>query len=100
MDYLLDINQWNVALAFFFPLVVALIKQSGWSDKANAVVSAVTVAVVAAVSLAAQGELTLENWGASAVLLFTVSLAAYRGLWSPTGADSAIKDATSFVKGE
>jgi hypothetical protein len=79
---------------------MGFIKQSGWSQKANSILSAIVAAVTAAVTTAAAGELSLENWAGSFILVFTVAVAAYNGLWKPTGAEPAIKDATSFVKGE
>lgn len=100
MEFLGDLGQWNILVGFLFPLVMGLIKQSGWSHKTNAILSAVVAAVAAFVTTAAAGDLTAANWAESFILVFTVAVAAYNGLWKPTGAEPAIKDATSFVKAE
>jgi peptidoglycan/LPS O-acetylase OafA/YrhL len=91
--------QISAFIGFFFPLVAALVKQQGWSEKANAVVAAVAAVVVALVVTLQQGDVNAENWATSAITLFTAAVAAYAGFYKPTGIDTAIKDATSVKKG-
>lgn len=100
MSFLGDLGQWNIFVGFLFPLVAAVLKQTGWSTRVNAVVSFVAAAIAAFVTTANAGQLSLQHWAESLILVYTVAVAAYSGLWKPTGADGAIKDATSFVKGE
>jgi len=90
--------QVSAFIGFFFPLLAALVKQSGLSQRVNALIAAGAAVVVAVVTTAQQGDLTLENWGQSAIVLFTVAVASYSGFYKPTGIDGALKDATSFKK--
>jgi hypothetical protein len=91
--------QISAFIGFFFPLVAALVKQQGFSERVNAFVAGAAAIVTALVVTLQQGDVTAENWATSAITLFTAAVAAYAGFYKPTGIDTAIKDATSFKKG-
>jgi hypothetical protein len=90
--------QISAFIGFFFPLLAALVKQQGFSERVNAVVAGVAAVVTALVVTLQQGDVTAENWATSAIVLFTAAVAAYSGFYKPTGIDTALKDATSFRK--
>jgi len=94
-----NLLQLNIIVAFFFPLVMAFLKQDGWSQRVNSILSAIVAAIAAVVTTAADGNLSFAHWGESFVLIFTVAVAAYHGLWKPSGVEPAIQTATSVVRG-
>jgi VIT1/CCC1 family predicted Fe2+/Mn2+ transporter len=94
-----NLVQLSVAIGVFFPILAALVKQQGWSQRANAIVATVLAGVAGAVTAAMSDPgLSLETWGQSAVAIFVAAVAAFAGFYNPTGIDTAIKNATSFKK--
>lgn len=94
-----NLIQLSVAIGVFFPILAAIVKQQGWSSKANAVVATVLAGVTGYVTVAlSESGVSLEDWGTSSVAIFVAAVAAFAGFYSPTGIDTAIKNATSVKK--
>lgn len=93
-----NLVQLSVAIGVFFPLLVALVKQAGWSTGVNAVVALVSSAVAGFVTAYLAGTVSWDTWGESAVAIWLASGVAYATLWKPTGVNDALKNSTSVVK--
>ena len=101
-------NQALVIFAAVLPLLIALIKQSGWSPQANALVAfAIYIVVGVAGAWIANGVPTLETaveWVTTVTIIGTV---AYKLFWSNLGVtapdklsiEARVVEATSLVKG-
>jgi len=85
-------------IAFFVPLVVSLLKQTGWPQVANAIVAVVVYVVFGLLAVLVQGQTFDVNNIVPAVTIFTtVGTAAYVAFWRNWG-DPQIAAATSIVK--
>lgn len=94
-----NLVQISAFIGVFFPILAALVKQQGWSQRANAIVAAVLAGITGVVVAAQSAEgLSLETWGTSAIAIFVAAVAAFAGFYKPTGLDEAIKNATSVKK--
>lgn len=77
--------QLSALVGFLLPLVVSLVKQSGWSVKVQSVVSAVAVGIASLITVWADTGFTWDNWAASLITVFLVSKTSYEHFWKPTG---------------
>lgn len=86
-------------VAFFAPLVVSLIKQTGWPSSLNGIV-AIGVYVLFGIGavLSQSQNLTLDNIVPAVTTFTTVGTVAYMAFWKNTGLQTAITDSTSIVK--
>lgn len=81
------------------PFVISFVNQSGWSPKLKGLV-AFAACLGASVLLAAlHGELTLDSWRDTAILVTGASIAMYHLLWKPSGLAPAVEDATTIAPG-
>jgi hypothetical protein len=103
-------NPAFLLFTFLAPVLIALVKQAGWSPQANALVALACYVVVGALGAVMSGEpITLANTAALVATAGVVGTAAYQVVWSNlgTGADGTkpslderLTDATSVVKGD
>lgn len=93
-----NLVQLSLVIGVFFPIVAALVKQQGWTQRANAIVATVLALVTGVVAVLVEGNFTWERWGEATIAIFVAAVAAYSGFYKPTGIDEAIKNATSVVK--
>lgn len=105
----MDVTQ-NPAIILFAalsPLLIAFVKQSGWSPQVNAVVALVCYVVVGILGAVLSGEeLTLENAVQLIAIVTVVGTAAYNLIWSnlmvshdeAPSLDERITAITSIVK--
>lgn len=91
----------NPAVLIFsavLPLLIAFVKQAGWSSQVNALVALICYVVVGVAAVFFSGEeLTVENAVAIITVVTTVGTVAYNLFWKNFG-DERINEATSFVK--
>jgi len=89
------------------PLLIAFVKQSGWSRQVNAIVALVCYILVGVAGVLLSGqELTVENAVELIATATVVGSAAYKLVWDNLGAstdtdpslDERLTAATSFVK--
>lgn len=93
--------------AFFSPLLIAVLKQAGFSRQVNALIAQAAYVVVGIGAVLLSGEtISLDTLGQAAITATVVGSAAYNLLWSNLGAneegegsiDQRITEATSVVK--
>jgi hypothetical protein len=88
---------WLLAVGFFSPLVIAVIQQTRWSPRRQAVVAFLFYVVVAAVTAWLQGIFTAFGIVTAFLVIFVTAATAYRNLWKPTGIAPAIQNATPIA---
>jgi len=91
---------WTTIVAFFAPVVLDLIIQSGWSKRIQSIVAFLTAAVIGIVSAFFSGAFTGVGIITGILLAFVVTITAYKGFWKDVAPD--LKDQTSVrpsVKG-
>lgn len=101
------INPAFVLFSAVSPLLIALVKQQGWSRQVNALVALACYVVIGIAGALLSGEeLTVENATTLITIATLVGSAAYGIIWSNLGAeddgsnglDARLTAATSFVK--
>lgn len=88
---------WLLAVGFFSPLVIAVIQQTRWSPRRQAVTAFLFYVVVAAVTAWLQGIFTAFGIVTAFLVIFVTAATAYRNLWKPTGIAPAIQNATPIA---
>lgn len=101
----LTTNTAFVIFAAVSPLLIAFIKQSGFSRQVNALIALICYIVVGVLGVVLSGqELTLENAVNLIAVATVVGSAAYNLVWNNIGGDEAssldvkLTEVTSFVK--
>lgn len=101
-------NTAFVIFAAISPLLIAFIKQSGFSRQVNALIALVCYIVVGVVGVVLSGEpLTIDNAVNLIAVATVVGSAAYKLVWNNIGAsddespslEERLVEATSVVKG-
>ena len=87
---------WTTIVAFFAPLVLDLIIQSGWSKRVQAVVAFLASAVIGVTTAFFSGAFTGVGVVTGILLAFVVTITAYKGFWKPVVPE--LKEATSANK--
>lgn len=90
-----NLAQWSAVVAFFVPVVVALLSQQKWPSYIKACVFFAVSLVAAAGTSYFQGDLTGKRWFDSALIIVPAAAAFYYGWWKPTVAP-AIERLTSL----
>jgi len=79
-----NLQQWSAVVAFFVPIVVAVLTQTKWASWLKACVF-MAVSLVAATGTAYfEGSLTGKRWFESALIIVPAAAAFYYGWWKPT----------------
>lgn len=89
-----NLEMWSLIVGFLLPPALAIVQQSKWPDSVRAIVAFIACAVAGAVTAYLQGDLNLERWVESALVVLVTAIATYKGFWKPTVAP-AIESATS-----
>lgn len=84
---------WTSVVAFFAPVVLDLIIQSGWTARVQAVVAFLVSAVIGVVSAFFSGAFDGVGIVTGILLAFVVTITAYKGFWKQVTPN--LKDATS-----
>ena len=97
-------NTAFIVFAAISPLLIAFIKQSGWSIQVNALIAFACYVIVGVAGMLLSGEeLTIENAVQLIAVATVVGSAAYGLIWSniggETSVDERLTDVTSLVKG-
>ncbi len=86
-------------VALFAPLIVSLIKQSGWPSSVNGFIAVACYLVLGGIAVIVSGQaLTVDNFVPLAAIFTTVGTAAYYAFWQHTGVEAALTTSTSVVK--
>lgn len=98
-------NTAFVIFAAVSPLLIAFVKQSGFTRQVNALIALACYVIVGVVGVLLSGEpLTVENAVALIATATVVGSAAYNLVWNNIGGDDAptlderLTDATSIIK--
>ena len=95
----LELDPALVLLGLFMPPIVAIIKQSGFSQQINSAVALVVYLVATILWLWVRGEpISFASYTANAATLTVVGLTAYKMFWSGLGIDPVITEKTSVVR--
>jgi hypothetical protein len=92
------IEQWQIIIGFFLPLLLSLIIQSGFSRPVQAILAFIVSLVVTSVTMLIRGDLDAfdaTNYSAAVLSVFGFSIVFYQGWWKPTGIAPAIEERTS-----
>lgn len=84
---------WTAVVAFFAPVVLNLIIQTGWSDRAQAATAFLASAVIGVVTAYFSGLFTGVSIVTAILLAFVVTISAYKGFWKQV--TPSLKDATT-----
>ncbi len=90
-----NLTQWSAIVAFFVPLVVAVLNQEKWSAQVKAIVFFAVSLVAAGGTAYFQGDLTGKRWLDSALVVVAAGAAYYHGFWKPTDVAPTIEKSTS-----
>lgn len=84
---------WTSVVAFFAPVVLDLIIQSGWSARWQAITAFAASAVIGVATAFFSGAFNGVGIVTGILLAFVVTISAYKGFWKPVAPN--LKDATS-----
>ena len=90
-----NFQMWSLIVGFVLPPVLAVIQQSGWSDRLRAVVAFLACAVAGAGVAYFQGDLTAKRFVEAGLVVLVTAIATYRNFWKPTGVAPAIETKTN-----
>lgn len=90
-----DLLMYAALVGFFLPPVLAIVIQTGWSDRVKAVVAFVACLVAGAGTAYFEADLDGRTWVSASLIVLTTGLATYRNFWKPTGVAPAIEAATN-----
>lgn len=92
-----NLTQWSAIVAFFVPVVTAILVQSKWSSRIKAVVFFGVSLVAAGGTAYFQGDLTGKRFLDSALIVVAAAAAYYHGFWKPTGGAPTVEVRTNLV---
>lgn len=92
-----NLAMWSGIVAFFVPVIVALLSQQKWPSYYKAVLFFGVSLIAAAGTSYWQGDFTGKRWLDSALIVVSAGGAFYYAWWKPTVAP-AIERATSLGK--
>lgn len=90
-----DAQMWALLVGFAAPLLVAVVQRPGWSEGLRALVTAGFSVVAGTGTVWLTGSMDGRSVISSILLVLVTSIAAYKGLWKPTGVAPKIETATS-----
>lgn len=88
-----DLALWTAIVAFFAPVILDIIIQSGWSKRVQSLVAFLASAVIGIVSAFFSGAFNGLGIVTGILLAFVVTITAYQGFWKRVVPD--LKDATT-----
>lgn len=94
----MDTTALTTIAAGFAPLLVAVLKQTGFPKAYNGAIALACYIVFGLAAAALSGPLDADHAVSSIAIFVTVGTAAYAAFWSNLGVETTIVDATSIVK--
>lgn len=91
-----DLLMYSALVGFLLPPVLAIVIQSSWSQRAQAVVAFLACLIAGAGTAYFEADLDGRTWVSSALVVLTTGLATYRNFWKPTGIAPAIEARTNL----
>lgn len=94
-----ELNPATIWLALFVPIIVSLLKQSGFDDRVNRLIALGTYLVWAGLVTFVDGGFTdISDFLGNFAATLTVGSVAYDRIYKAFGFDDTLTNATSFVK--
>lgn len=91
-----NIAMWQGILGFAMPLLISVIVQTGWDDRAKSVCAFVCCVIGAVGTAALSGQLDGVDVVTGFLIVFTLAMASYKGFWKPLGIAPALTAATTL----
>lgn len=88
---------WTMILALIAPLVIATLKQSGWSKRANSLVALGLCLAVGVADAFYFGQVDSMDIAQTTFNVLTGAFASYKMIFQPFGFDDWWTDKTSFI---
>jgi hypothetical protein len=89
-----NLDLWTGIIGFFLPLVISVVEQTRWSDALRSWAAFVICVVAAAGTAYFSGNLNTTDVIRASLIIVTIAMTTYRGIWKPTGIAPAIEKAT------
>lgn len=90
-----NLMMWSFIVGFFLPLVISVVQQPRFPEYVRAIITFLACLVASAVTCALQGQVTVERWIESALVILVATISMYKGLWKPARVAPEIEHATS-----
>ena len=90
-----NLAMWSGIVGFFLPPFISAIMRTGWGNTPRAIVAFLVCLVAAAGTTYFQGQFDAANLVKSALVITTLSIATFKGLWNKTGVTDAIEGVTN-----
>lgn len=91
-----NLVMWNGIIGFGMPIILSVLIQSRWPEWAKSLVAFVACLVAGYGTAYFAGNLDGRDWVSGALVVFTVAIASYYGLWKPSGIAPAIRRITDI----
>jgi len=88
----------NLVLSLFLPLLVTLVKQSGWDDRVNKLIALAVYLAWALIVTVAAGDFSVPGFLQTFAITLTTGTIAYQMIWKAFGIDDALTAVTSIKK--
>jgi uncharacterized membrane protein HdeD (DUF308 family) len=92
-----NLENWQLILAFFLPLVIAMIVRQNWSRTAKSITMFVVALLATIGTMFLNGSLndvSAETFVGKFLVVVVGTIAFYNGIWKPTQVAPKIEDAT------
>lgn len=90
-----NLDLWAVVIGTIAPLVIAVVQQKPWPSHVKAIITVISSILIGLGNVYFNGQFDVKDIARSILLVFVATIAAYQGLWKPTGVAPAIESATS-----
>lgn len=87
---------YSGVIGFFVPVLISVIVQTGWSDRAKAIAAFLVSLAAGAGTAYFSGNFDGRDVVTCALITLTVGISTYYGFWKPIGVAPAIQAATTF----
>lgn len=87
-----NLAQWSAIVAFFVPLVVAVLTKQSWPSHVKALMFFIVSLVAAGGTAWFQGDLTGKRFVDAALVVVAAAAAYYHGLWKPTEVTTKLEE--------
>lgn len=91
-----NLAQWAAIVAFFVPIVTAVLVQTKWSPRIKAVVFFAVSLIAAGGTAYFQGDFTGKRFLDAALIVVAAGAAFYHGFWKPTAVAPTIEHKTNL----
>lgn len=87
-----DQDMWTGIVGFLLPIIIAIIQKEKWGPQLQALVAFLVILAVSTGDCYFQGRLIPDLFVHDFLIIFVTAIAAFYGLWKPTGVANAIQN--------